>query len=582
MENTRPKISIVSPVYNVEKFLARCLDSLVKQTLQDIEIILVDDKSTDKSLEICREYEKKDSRIKVLELDDFLGVSAARNAGLKIATGEFIGFVDSDDYIDLAFYEKLYNSAIKNDADIAYSSIIRKYPNKEKFRLKIDEEKISIEDFDKFVSCKVVEMPSIWNKIYRKTYFDKVGLDFVEGMYYEDKLFVAKAVHFANKVVAVPEINYYYMVNPVSIVRRKQDKQLVEDKIKAKRDTLHFAKNENIKLPDGYFTAMKKELKIGKLPIYTINESLKSETHLLFGLLPIYKKRTFDNAVFINMKGRQANQMFEWAFGKAFEKKTGYEVIFDDSEETFKLKCFSLSKDIKTIEKPLYKQILKKIIFIRKLRNKLVKIKNTRPKHEQENFSSYEESLFEIKPPAYIDGYFQSYKYFENIIEDLRKDFKLIFKLNTKNKKMLEQIKSKTSVSMHFRRGDYLKAKNQKIYGSCSMEYYQNAIKLMKEKIGEDFTLFIFSDDPKWVKENTDFNCKTVVVDINSDKHGWFDLELMKNCNHNIIANSSFSWWGAFLNNNPAKIIIAPEYWQANFKSNSDIIPENWFILENK
>ena len=147
---------------------------------------------------------------------------------------------------------------------------------------------------------------------------------------------------------------------------------------------------------------------------------------------------------------------------------------------------------------------------------------------------------------------------------------------------MLEQIKSGTSVSMHFRRGDYLKARNQKVYGSCSMDYYKNAVKLMKEKIKEDFTLFIFSDDPIWVKKNANFDCKTVVVDINSGKHGWFDLELMKNCNHNIIANSSFSWWGAFLNENSEKIVVAPEYWQANFKSNSDIIPENWYILENK
>ena len=102
------------------------------------------------------------------------------------------------------------------------------------------------------------------------------------------------------------------------------------------------------------------------------------------------------------------------------------------------------------------------------------------------------------------------------------------------------------------------------------------------EKIKEDFTLFIFSDDPIWVKKNANFDCKTVVVDINSGKHGWFDLELMKNCNHNIIANSSFSWWGAFLNENSEKIVVAPEYWQTNFKSNSDIIPDSWYILENK
>jgi len=582
MENNIPKISIISPVYNVEKFLDRCLNSLLNQTLSDIEIILINDASSDKSLEICKKYEQQDNRVTVLNFNEFKGVSAARNEGLKLVKGEFIGFVDSDDYIDLNFYEKLYYAAQEHNADMAYASIIRRYPNKDKIRLKIDELNVYTKDYDKFINAKAVEMPSIWNKIYRKTYFDQANLNFVEGMYYEDKLFVAKSLYYANKVVAVPDINYYYMVNPVSIVRRYQNKQLVADKIRAKRETLDFIKSKNIKLPENYFTASKFKFCIGKLPLYELRASLNFETHLLFGILPILKKRTFDNSVFINMKGRLANQMFEWAFGRSFAEKTGYEVVFDDSEETFKMKDFELSKHINHIEKPIYKKIAKKLVFIRKLRNKICKIKNTKPEYKQVVFSSFEERFFEITPPAYIDGYFQSYKYFDNIRGKLVNDFKLKCKLNSKNQKMLDKIKSANSVAIHFRRGDYLKARNQKVYGSCSMNYYKNAVSLMKEKLGNNITLFIFSDDPKWVKENVDFNCKTVIVDINSDKKAQFDIELMKNCKHNIIANSSFSWWGAYLNENPEKIVIAPKWWQTEFQTNGDLVPNDWIILENK
>ena len=111
------KVSIIVPVYNIEKYLAKCLDSLINQTLEDIEIICVNDGSTDNSAEILNEYAQKDCRIKIINQDN-AGLSAARNTGINAANGEYIGYVDSDDWIDLNFYEKLYNAAKDTDADI--------------------------------------------------------------------------------------------------------------------------------------------------------------------------------------------------------------------------------------------------------------------------------------------------------------------------------------------------------------------------------------------------------------------------------------------------------------------------------
>lgn len=118
------KVSVIIPVYNSEKYLEKCLNSLIKQTLEDIEIVCINDGSTDNSLEILNAYAKKDRRIKVLSQKN-LKQGAARNNGLKIAQGEFISFVDSDDWVDFDYLEKLYNAAIDNNVNMAASSITR-------------------------------------------------------------------------------------------------------------------------------------------------------------------------------------------------------------------------------------------------------------------------------------------------------------------------------------------------------------------------------------------------------------------------------------------------------------------------
>ena len=124
------KVSVIIPVYNVEQYLEKCLDSVCGQTLKDIETICVNDCSADNSLAVLKDYAKNDNRVKLIDFKENKGVSAARNEGIRNAQGEYIGFVDSDDWIDLNFYEKLYNKAIETDADIVKGNLINYYKNK--------------------------------------------------------------------------------------------------------------------------------------------------------------------------------------------------------------------------------------------------------------------------------------------------------------------------------------------------------------------------------------------------------------------------------------------------------------------
>ena len=295
-----------------------------------------------------------------------------------------------------------------------------------------------------------------------------------------------------------------------------------------------------------------------------------------------YKLKTWNpylEQVLIRLQGRMANQMFEWALGKAIKKQTGIQPIFDDSEETQKLSVFNLDFKKYAIKKPLRYKLFRKTIPFRNIRNKLTKIKIKLPKLVENPYFKYDEKYINVQAPIYLDGFFQSYKYLENIREELLQDFSLKKPLNKKNKEILEQIKNTESVSLHYRRTDYLKSRVANVMGACTDEYYQNAVKTISEKINKPLTLFIFSDDPKWVKENVKFDHKTIVVDINSGKQGYFDMELMKNCKHNIIANSSFSWWAAWLNENPNKILVAPKVWMKNIESDYDLMPPEWIRL---
>lgn len=198
------KISIIIPVYNVENYLKRCLDSVCNQTLKDIEIICVDDCSPDNSIKILREYAEKDSRVKIINFSENKGVSTARNTAINSAKGDYIGFIDSDDYINLDFYEKLYERAVKNNSDITKGADCELvYPDGTVFHTKQNE---------KIRENKIAFCYQFYTAIYKTVFLRKHHLNFPEDCSnFEDPVFALQASYFANQVDIVEEAVYHYM-----------------------------------------------------------------------------------------------------------------------------------------------------------------------------------------------------------------------------------------------------------------------------------------------------------------------------------------------------------------------------------
>jgi len=188
--------------------------------------------------------------------------------------------------------------------------------------------------------------------------------------------------------------------------------------------------------------------------------------------------------------------------------------------------------------------------------------------------------FFKIKDNVYLEGYWQSEKYFKDIENIIRKEFTFKAAPDNVNQKMLDRITSCDSISIHIRRGDYVvDGKTNRFHGVCDLDYYFKAVGLVAKQVKAPH-FFVFSDDPTWVKQNLHLEFPCVYVDQNFGKKDYEDLRLMLSCQHNIIANSSFSWWAAWLNANPDKIIIAPKKWFAGKSIDTDdLVPASWIRL---
>lgn len=279
------KVSIIVPVYNVEKYLRKCLDSLINQTLKEIEIICVNDGSKDNSPKILEEYAKKDNRIIVINQEN-AGLSVARNSGIDIAKGEYIGFVDSDDWVDLDFFEKLYYSATSNDTDIAVGGIIRVTGIKKKKFLNFEKETITDNTNLKFELCDVPEKSYVWNKIYKTEKLKGIGLEFEKGIFYEDCIFTPQALFYLGKIVTVPNIYYYYLRRGNSTVKQRSEKANA-DSVYAHKKANDFIKEHNIDIsshePKTY------RFKIFGVTIFKIRQIGKRKQYALFNIIKIGK-----------------------------------------------------------------------------------------------------------------------------------------------------------------------------------------------------------------------------------------------------------------------------------------------------
>ena len=191
----------------------------------------------------------------------------------------------------------------------------------------------------------------------------------------------------------------------------------------------------------------------------------------------------------------------------------------------------------------------------------------------------YSQAIQERKGPTYVHGYWQSERYFFEIADHVRSVFSFRQLWDEPDLAVLSRLKQQPSASLHVRRGDYKSAKNQGVYAQCDLHYYRNAIHTLRSKI-PDIKIFAFSDDPDWVASQLlpEFS-EMEVISHNVGPRSANDMRLMSSADHNIIANSSFSWWGAWLNSNPKKIVIAPKRWFVNDTKDVDLIPDTWIRL---
>lgn len=295
----------------------------------------------------------------------------------------------------------------------------------------------------------------------------------------------------------------------------------------------------------------------------------------------------------IKIYGGLGNQMFQYAFAKSksIQLKTEIQLEIlnykksrtkDFTERNFELKIFNLNDN---------KLTLKKIISIRELLFKLLNVISffLLKKGLQNSFYFVERYFYfnseesKIKSNCTLIGYWQSYKYFEKVESIIRMNFRFPdISINDINNINIQKIITNTnSISIHIRRGDFVDNNSHTIHGVCSLNYYQSAINYICNSVNKP-VFFIFSDDIKWVKKNLDLTHEFYHIDWNIGNKSYIDMQLMSNCNHNIIANSSFSWWGAWLNSNPDKIVIAPKKWFSDKKLNTqtyDLIPAEWIRM---
>lgn len=242
----------------MEKYLPKCLESLIKQTLKDIEIICVNDGSMDNSLAILKEFASKDSRIRIID-NQHQGVAKTRNTGIEQSTGEYIGFVDSDDYIDIDFFEKLYNSATKSNSDIAIASILKhkNFFNIYNAKYTKEETAITIQDKIKLCEDKKHFFFYAWNKIYHSGFIKENNIKFSEGQIYEDVMFAIKALYYSNKIISVYGTKYHYIEHENSLTKYKDKTgEKEQDLVKAYSELQEFCNSKNIEIPErlNYYT----------------------------------------------------------------------------------------------------------------------------------------------------------------------------------------------------------------------------------------------------------------------------------------------------------------------------------------
>lgn len=285
--------------------------------------------------------------------------------------------------------------------------------------------------------------------------------------------------------------------------------------------------------------------------------------------------------------GGLGNQMFQYALGRNLAHRLGGELKLDLSGfRNYKLRQYELSvfniqgrfasdEDLRAL--PVTEEGI-----LSKISNRLVK-KTASPDDPlpvKEKDPGFDPGILTLKGNIHLDGYWQNEKYFSDIEGIIRQEFTFKTPQTGRNKELAELIASTESVSVHVRRGDYVSnPKTHQYHGTCDPDYYLRGVDFLSPQIS-NIHLFIFSDDPRWCRNNLELAYPVTFVEHNKQENSYEDLRLMSQCKHHIIANSSFSWWGAWLNTNKNKIVIAPKIWFRSEELNSRYAtPQSWVRL---
>jgi len=295
--------------------------------------------------------------------------------------------------------------------------------------------------------------------------------------------------------------------------------------------------------------------------------------------------------IIVKLKGGLGNQMFQYAFGRnlAIYKNTEMKLDAisgfqnDAYERKYSLSCFNIFENFASREEiaKFKKNGIRKYIY--KVSSKLAPYYKRPIVEEQEKFKfRYDKNMLLIPDNAYLDGYWQNESYFNNIKDVIKREFTFKFPMDHHSQAIAEKIINSNSVSIHFRRLHGVSTDKGTIihesvnfHGACPLDYYQATIKNLLKQVNEPL-FFIFSDDYNWAQENFKIDYPTTFIDHNGISGDYEDLRLMSLCKHHIIANSSFSWWGAWLCENPEKKVFAPKYWDTTKTYIKDITPASW------
>ena len=283
--------------------------------------------------------------------------------------------------------------------------------------------------------------------------------------------------------------------------------------------------------------------------------------------------------IITRLEGGLGNQLFQYATGRHLSIKNNTALVLDTSNylidknnRHYELRRYNVKAKTANIITCIFVR-LGKYIIPKMTQNIRLPIKYVK---ERNNY--FNDEILSERRNIILDGYWQSEEYFKNIRDTILDDLTLLSNPDKKNKKMLKRINNSNAVCLHVRRDDYVSNPLlQKYHGSLTPEYYNEAINSICDRL-TDPEFFIFSDEPEWCKHNIITDRTHTYVDINGPDKAPEDLRLMSACNHFIIANSSFSWWAAWLSENKKKIIIAPKRWYRE-KDEGDIVPKRWIRI---